>query len=62
MRVGVGVRVRARATVRIRVRVRGRVRVTWPSMVKTGSVISCLVIGQKSDEAMPPPRCTSAAS
>ena len=25
----------------------------WPSMVKTGSLISCLVIGQRSDEAMP---------
>ena len=55
-------RVRVRVRIRVRVRVRIRVLVTWPSMVKTGSVISCLVIGQWSDEATPSTTAAAAAS
>ena len=46
----------------MRVRVRIRVWVTWPSMVKTGSFINCLVIGQWSDEATPSTTAAAVAS
>ena len=36
------------------------VGLAWPSMVKTGSVISCPVIGQRRDEPVPPSAASAA--